>query len=49
LSLVPASLVSAAVLLIMEHCRRQLLRFGVTAHPTAQWITNQLTEACGWE
>jgi transposase InsO family protein len=21
----------------------------VTAHPTAEWITNQITEACGWE
>jgi len=21
----------------------------VTAHPTAGWIANQLTEACGWE
>src|ERR1700730_912259 len=23
--------------------------FGVTAHPMAEWIANQLTEACGWE
>jgi hypothetical protein len=21
----------------------------VTAHPTAEWLANQLTEACGWE
>src|ERR1700737_4461406 len=36
-------------LLIMGHGRRQLLWFAVTAHPTAEWIANQLTEACGWE
>jgi hypothetical protein len=36
-------------LLIMGHGRRQLLWFGVTAHPTAEWIANQLTESCGWE
>ena len=36
-------------LLIMGHGRRQLLWVGVTAHPTAEWIVNQLTEACGWE
>jgi transposase InsO family protein len=24
-------------------------RSAVTAHPTAEWIANQLTEACGWE
>jgi transposase InsO family protein len=32
-------------LLIMGHGRRQILWLGVTAHPTA----NQLTEACGWQ
>jgi transposase InsO family protein len=36
-------------LLIMGHGRRQILWFGVTARPTAEWIANQLTEACGWE
>jgi transposase InsO family protein len=36
-------------LLIMRHSRRQILWLGVTAHPTAEWLANQLTEACGWE
>jgi len=36
-------------LLIMGHGRRQILWFGVTAHWTAEWIANQVTEACGWE
>src|SRR5882724_5536286 len=36
-------------LLIMGHGRRQIRWLGVTAHPTAEWIANQLTEACGWE
>jgi hypothetical protein len=36
-------------LLILQHGRRQLLWLGVTAHPTAEWIARQLTEACGWD
>jgi hypothetical protein len=36
-------------LLIMGHGRRHMLWFGVTAHPTAEWIANQVTQACGWE
>ncbi len=35
-------------LLIMRHRRRHILWLGVTAHPTAEWIANQVTEACGW-
>jgi hypothetical protein len=33
--------------LILRHSRRELLRLGVTAHPTAECIARQLTEACG--
>jgi hypothetical protein len=33
----------------MGHDRRQILWLGVTAHRTAEWIANQLTEACGWD
>jgi transposase InsO family protein len=36
-------------LLIMDHSRRRILWLGVTAHPTAEWIANQLTQACGWQ
>jgi len=36
-------------LLIIGHRRRQILWFGITAHTTADWIANQLTEACGRE
>jgi hypothetical protein len=36
-------------LLIMGHGRRKILGLGVTVQPTAEWIANQLTEACGWE
>jgi hypothetical protein len=32
-------------LVILDHKRRRLLGFGVTAHPTAEWIARQVTEA----
>ena len=34
--------------LILQHPRREILWLGVTAHPTAEWIAGQLTEAYGW-
>ena len=36
-------------LLVIGLGRRHILWFGVTAHPTAEWIGNQITEACGWD
>jgi hypothetical protein len=36
-------------LLILQHARRELLWLGVTAHPNAHWIAQQLTEAYGWK
>jgi transposase InsO family protein len=35
--------------LILRHRRRQIMWLEVTANPTAEWIAQQLTEACGWE
>jgi hypothetical protein len=36
-------------LLILRHSRRELLWLAVTAHPTAEWIARQLSEAYGWK
>ena len=36
-------------ILVLRHQRRRLLWLGVTANPTAEWIAQQMTEACGWE
>jgi transposase InsO family protein len=36
-------------LLILRHDRREILWLGVTAHPTTEWIAQQVTEAIGWE
>jgi hypothetical protein len=36
-------------LLILRHDRRRLLWLGATVHPTAEWIAQQLVEACAWD
>ena len=36
------------VLVILGHHRRQVLSFGVTSHPTAEWIARQITDAFPW-
>jgi hypothetical protein len=36
-------------LLILNHDRREFLRFLATAHPSAEWTSRQLTEAYGWK
>jgi putative transposase len=37
------------VMIILAHDRRSIVRFDVTAHPTAEWLSNQLTEAFPWD
>jgi transposase InsO family protein len=37
------------VFLVLAHDRRRILHFGVTAHPTAAWMAQQLREAFPWD
>jgi hypothetical protein len=37
------------VFVVLSHARRRLVHFNVTEHPTAEWTTRQLLEACGLE
>jgi transposase InsO family protein len=36
------------VLIILGHHRRRLLSFGITSHPTAEWIARQIIDAFPW-
>jgi hypothetical protein len=36
-------------LLILRPVTPEPLWLGVTAHPNAEWLARQLTEACGWD
>jgi transposase InsO family protein len=37
------------VMLILAHNRRKMVRFDVTQHPTAGWLSRQVTEAFPWD
>src|SRR5215469_7268831 len=37
------------VMLILAHERRKMVRFEVTQHPTAAWLSRQVTEAFPWD
>jgi putative transposase len=37
------------VMIILAHDRRKIARFDVTGHPTAAWLSRQLTEAFPWD
>src|SRR5450755_3157876 len=35
--------------LVLGHGRRRLIWYAVTAHPTAEWLARQITEAFPWD
>jgi putative transposase len=37
------------VFFLIAHCRRRIVHFAVTAHPTAEWTAQQVVEAFPWE
>jgi putative transposase len=37
------------VMIILAHDRRKIVRLDVTAHPTAGWLSRQVTEAFPWD
>ena len=37
------------VSVVLRHRRRELVAFGITAHPTAEWLARQIAEAFPWE
>src|SRR5229473_6273554 len=37
------------VMIILVHGRRKIVRFDVTQHPTAAWLSQQVTEAFPWD
>ena len=46
---VSASFQLLYVMIILAHDRRRIVRFDVTEHPTASWLSQQLTEAFPWD
>lgn len=36
-------------LIILDHTRRRVVAFGVTYHPSSEWVARQITEAFPWD
>jgi hypothetical protein len=36
-------------MIILAHDRRKIMRTAVTEHPTAAWLSRQVTEAFPWD
>tara|TARA_R110002096_G_scaffold427984_1_gene639096 strand:- start:2137 stop:3153 length:1017 start_codon:yes stop_codon:yes gene_type:complete len=36
-------------LVILDHRRRHIVSFGVTSHPTSEWVARQITNAFPWD
>ena len=37
------------IVIILSHDRRKIVRFDVSEHPTAAWLSRQVTEAFPWD
>ncbi len=37
------------VFIVLNHERRRIMHYGVTPHPTAAWVAQQITEAFPWD
>ena len=37
------------VFFAIRHANREVLHVRVTRHPTAEWVTQQILECCGWD
>jgi transposase InsO family protein len=37
------------VFFAIRHANREVLHVQVTRHPTAEWVTQQIVECCGWD
>ena len=46
---VSASFQLLFVMIILAHDRRRIVRFDITQHPTAVWLSRQVTEAFPWD
>ena len=37
------------IFFVIDHASREVLHVRATRHPTAEWVTQQIAECCGWD